>query len=227
MFLVSSLDAKSQLAGKDLAFIPQFRGAELQVEYPWNGVFLADLSSALPLHLMDWHPGFVESIPCDVGGQNFFWMRKHCSQPDANELTAITLYSISETDLGWRAHIAINGNWNINVNYEESKDLYTHDFEGFLNDIPDPQSLSLPRRVYGSDWQVSDLVESIVTLVSLQKKHNFPEPAYFDLIGTHEAGKVTPWIFHYKSGSNYQSWATEKYNSEKTRVLKELVFNGI
>ncbi len=223
MFLMGTLNVQELLGDAALAYIPQFRGSNLEIEYPWNGIVVADLSRDLPFQAMDWHPGSVSGIPCDVGGQNHFWLRSHVSSEKVLELAAFTVYGVDRTTVGWSSHVAINGNWNINLHFDETKNSYLHDFSGFEGNVPDPRTLALPRRLFGSMWEIKNIYEPIRQLIDIQNVYDFPSPAYFDLIGRYVAGKLEPFIFHYKSGSNYQTWATDKYNHEKTEVLKRLV----
>jgi hypothetical protein len=52
-------------------------------------------------------------------------------------------------------------------------------------------------------------------------KYNFPKPTYLDFIKFEKDETIdTAFILHYKSGSNYQTWANDNYNKNKTTILK-------
>jgi hypothetical protein len=61
-------------------------------------------------------------------------------------------------------------------------------------------------------------------LIQLAGKFEFPTPWYFDIIGVQdEAEGFKGLVFHYKSGSNYQPWATADYNRRKSKSLASLL----
>ena len=51
----------------------------------------------------------------------------------------------------------------------------------------------------------------------------FPHPVWIDLIKTQNQEIKESFIFHYKSGSNYQPFATPEYNEKKTQELTKLL----
>lgn len=75
-----------------------------------------------------------------------------------------------------------------------------------------PRIYPLDRRsILDEDWAVKDN-ETLYTL-------GFPEPYSVDIISTYQY----PFLFHYKTSSNYAKHCTKKYNTQKTKALTKLL----
>jgi hypothetical protein len=59
-----------------------------------------------------------------------------------------------------------------------------------------------------------------IELALLAYIHEFPHPFSFDVFKTSEN---KPFVFHYKSASNYPSFYTPEYNEKKTKALCKLL----
>ena len=207
----------------DIAYIPQYRGPDLEVRYPWNGIVIIDLESKIPYEQLDWHPGKAKGFRLDVGGQSFRWLEKYKKYTRIRNLTAFTIYSIERDKFGAETtHVALDGNWNVDFIKAPDTKLISHSFKRF-NDIPLSSSMKVPRTSVDESWKPEILHNTFVEVTNVIANQNFPFPEYFDLIGTFANKNFDFFIFHYKSGSNYQSWSTEQYNQAKTRLLEKLI----
>jgi hypothetical protein len=227
MFLIGKFDVEDILKNRDIAYIPQYRGPNLEVRYPWNGIVIIDLKSTIPYAKLDWHPGKARGFRLDVGGQSYRWQEKYEKLMRIKNLTAFTIYSVKRDDFGTETtHVALDGNWNVDFIKAFDTKLISHTFVRF-NDVPLSSTLRVPRASVGEGWEPSVLHAPLVEVQNVIANESFPYPEYFDLIGTFANKKFDFFIFHYKSGSNYQNWSDAKYNSEKTRILEKLIDGDI
>lgn len=221
MFLSRELDVNQLLFGFDLAFVPQYRGELLEVYYPWNGLVFARLD-AEALETLDWHPGSVGGFACDVGGQSHHWLERHKGDLRVRHITALTVYAKRSKSSDSPLHVAVNGNWNSNLSWEHGQPVWS--FQEFEQEVPSP--ISWRTVIAGTQYVENDLglASEFLGLEQLASNHDFPDPWYFDLIGVRgESGRFDGFVFHYKSGSNYQPWATSDYNARKTSSLMSLL----
>lgn len=221
MFMTSKFDVPSFMKESDIAFVPQFRGPGLEVSYPWNGIVVIDTKTQPNYLKIDWHPGSVLGHRVDVGGQSHWWLSENKLKSRIKPIMAFAIYDISITDEGrtTSVQIAINGNWNAIANIRNGEVVW--DFSKFLP--TDSTVLKLDAIDSVMEWRDIDLGrigEIMKDILNQIVGFDFPAPVYFDMIGIYENDEFNPLIFHYKSGSNYQPWATPTYNFSKTLALR-------
>jgi hypothetical protein len=223
MFLIGKFNVEDILKNHDIAQIPQYRGPNLEVTYPWNGIVIIDLESTIPYAKLDWHPGKAKGFRLDVGGQSYRWLERYRNVMRIKNLTAFTIYSIEKDKSGTETtHVALDGNWNVDFIKSADSNVISHSFERF-NDVPRSSTLMVPRTSVDASWEPEILHNTLVEVTNVITNQNFPYPEYFDLIGLFANKKFDFFIFHYKSGSNYQSWSNEKYDKAKTQLLENIV----
>ena len=211
MFFISDFDPEKVLGDKSFAFIPQFRG---DIIYPYAGVFLARVKSG-SYGEFSWFPGRIDGRNTDVGGRAHRWCRQNLETESIRELLMLSIRSVIKQERGLRIESQINGNFNFTIDFNEETGesrVASHDNTGEISAFWKSES---PTSELG--WIASDVTRLFLTA----KDFGWPSPHYFDFIGIRETEKFEPFIFHYKSGSNYQPWSTPDYNHAKTRALTE------
>jgi hypothetical protein len=227
MFFINRFSVADFLQEKVFGFIPQYRGENLQVFYPWNGLFMMDLHQVSDIESMDWLPGKVLGERCDVGGFNHHWLKNNLNTEEYTFLTALTIFKITYEKDHANAWLVLNGNWNCDIDINRGQKEVSYSFQRFRGEINSPDSKKVLVANFGEEFQINKLDDSVLRLADHIEKIKFPDPAYFDLIGSFNVDRGFDFfVFHYKSGSNYQKWATDSYNSEKTKAL-DRILNGM
>lgn len=213
MFFVSSLNLDAVMKGKPFSFVPQYRH-DCQTYYPWNGlVFLT--WDFLQQNDFDWMP-----LPgTDVGGSLNTLLARNA--PDA--FSFLEMWNIYDLTPGPTRDYFTHLNGNLKVRFtRDPKDAFTiYEFD---------QRMISNTRCFPYEREQRNYLEYYVRNILKVEEfmHHyqlaFPRPTYFDLLSydSFESEKDF-FVFHYKSGSNYQPWATAEYNELKTRELEKLL----
>ena len=184
MFLIGKFNVEDILENHDIAYIPQYRGPNLEVTYPWNGIVIIDLESTIPYAKLDWHPGKAKGFRLDVGGQSYRWLERYRKVMRIKNLTAFTIYDTQKDKFGTETtHVALDGNWNVDFIKAADTKLMLHSFERF-NDLPRSSTLMVPRMSVDESWEPEWLQNTLVEVTNVIANQSFPYPEYFDLIGT-------------------------------------------
>lgn len=80
MFFVRDENPTEALNASDLIYVEHSRGPGGEVYYMWNGLVYMNLDTIPEKDSIDWWCGSCEGHPVDVGGQTFYWLRRHKSQ---------------------------------------------------------------------------------------------------------------------------------------------------
>lgn len=215
MFLIDSFDVRTVLNGATFAAIPQYRGA---VSYPYAGIFIGDLQLE-DLSQIRWYPGRFQGENCDVGGKSFKWFQSRLGTQTYRELIML---SVKNAEMGRDATVIesqINGNFNFTF-------LKSHRGSEVKVLSHDPFDDIKPFWRKGDvSAQLSSLARQVASEFEKASGFQWPTPLYFDFVGVRNDESFHPFVFHYKSGSNYQPWATPAYNEKKTRALTNLMMN--
>ena len=68
MFFINEIDIENEIKDKDILYIPQYRDFG-RVKYIWNAFVCLNIPRNRNLLNLNWHPGSVNNVACDVGGQ--------------------------------------------------------------------------------------------------------------------------------------------------------------
>ncbi|WP_207477536.1 hypothetical protein [Arenibaculum pallidiluteum] len=77
MFLLKGWSFSEFLGDFHLAALRQRRR---HVRYIWNGLVVMRPAAIPGLNEMNWHGGYVDAVPVDVGGNLFHWMNKYADR---------------------------------------------------------------------------------------------------------------------------------------------------
>jgi len=212
MFLVKPVDFPALLSKNSLYFIPQFRGliteGQHEVMYPWSGFMLVNTGDYdLNIGGIQWSPKAQNGHATDVGGAAMTWLELAVNRTTTSEMLFFSILEFKNQN----AKVSLNGNWNAEMHLLPDSDVWT---------FKSHDSLDLAARILKCDSSdVEDAVaKRLVEAIEMIEPTQWPAPLYVDLLSAPEAG-LNDFVVHYKSGSNYQKWATPEYNSLKTRAL--------
>ena len=216
MFLVKHIDFSKLLLTTSLFYVPQFRGFvnnnSHEVLYPWNALMFANTSDAeLNLADIQWSPKIQKGYPTDVGGASTSWLESAVKNTSVCELLTFGIlnYRMYESHVEYR--VSLNGNWIAYVHLSKSSNdgmFKSHD------------SLDLAARILQCEPQEVEkvVVARLLEAVEMVDPSEWPDPVWIDLLSVPGIG-IDNFVLHYKSGSNYQDWATPEYNATKTSAL--------
>lgn len=157
------------------------------------------LIGALP-KLKNYDMAFVPQVRGDIiypwTGLMYFDMD---TLPHPEELKWHVDYSLKNTDVGGLNHFYL-------------KERLPHSLKLEMLTIIDDGKYSFNGSDVGDD-------KSKGRLEKIAKKYDFPHPYSFDLLSANNK----PFVFHYKSASNYPSFYTPDYNIKKTEALCKIL----
>jgi len=226
MFLVNDVNFNGLMSGYDMAFIPQYRGAQREVFYPWNGIFMAKPSEMINSKEIDWDLGTIKGHRTDIGGYSHYYLEKYMNQLNILYLEFWNVGDILED--GKRkvfplAHLNGNARFDFILEGNVCKEFKPGN-NGEDSLLLGGANKVLPYEREREDYQqyiIDNFLEAERFLID--RGVNFPHPIWIDLIKTQDQQIKESFIFHYKSGSNYQPFATPEYNSAKTQELRKLL----
>jgi hypothetical protein len=215
MFLCRDVSFTKMMEGYNFAHCPSYRN-DFSVMYPWNGIVIADTKNLPDAFNMRWGNGIVCGTPTDVGGELHYYRERYKSE--LKELY-IDMWGIL-VDTEQFEEVCINGCAQYFVNFNE-KQLRARDPQALMP----PNKKTFPHQTEREDYW-NYFYTNYDKIKKLINAYNFPKPSYIDLIKLESADDISEsFIFHYKSASNYQPWATEEYNANKTNALKTFLKN--
>lgn len=217
MFLLGDLDIDDILKDKDIAYIPQYRDNG-NVKYIWNAFVCLNMKRNPELRKLDWHPGRINNVGLDVGGQTHYSLIKN--NFDSETIEEYSIYECSVDSQGRKnLHFILNGNINYRMVFDSNDTLLEFTHIGGEKLRPNK---SFPHELDVDNYAdyLSKRALSILKLLE-SKGANLPDPKHIGLIGLVKSSDF--FIVHYKSGSNYLSFSTNDYNSSKTREVRKLL----
>ena len=221
MFLVKEISINNLMDGYDFGFVPNYRGKDFEVMYAWTGLMLFNMNTLPNPEELVWDTGSVLGHHVDVGGLNHYYLSKYKDRIHILNLEMYTLDKIILNTDGTKTITgSINGNAKISINLTcDSKliELNTPDFHI-------SETRFFPYQEARKNFHEL-IAENYIKFEEYLNNKNikFPDPPYIDLIKTDRSNFEDCFIFHYKSGSNWLGFATEKYNQKKTEMLCELM----
>ena len=218
MFWIGDDTIDSVLDDREVAFIPNFRGPQGAVGYPYAGIFIA--RKGWQSKGLNWYPGRVGSTPTDVGGQSHGWFEKVEHENRWRELIMLSIREVETGTGSLKIWSQLNGNFNFEFSASASGEISIVKSDDASEIAPFWSSQDV-------ETQLKFWAGHVLRLFEKVSDFGWPRPHYFDFIGSREADRFSPFVFHYKSGSNYQDWATEDYNSRKTNALARLLKSKI
>lgn len=216
MFLISEFDPEKILSDRSFSFIPQFRG---DIIYPYAGVFLARIQDN-SYEKFSWFPGRIDGKNTDVGGRAHVWCRQNIEKENVRELIMLSIRSATGKGNCIRIESQINGNFNFIIEYNVDSGIssvVSHDNTEDISGFWQSESPLI---------ELASIASEVARLFLSTQDFDWPSPHYFDFIGVRENRSFQPFIFHYKSGSNYQPWSTASYNLAKTEALISFAFGS-
>jgi hypothetical protein len=217
MFFIKDIDIEKEIYGKDIIYIPQYRNPS--VKYIWNAFVCLNFVRNHELRKLDWHPGRVNNIPCDVGGQTHYSLLSNnfdCRYVDEHSIFNFENKSNNEKSVIY----SINGNsvYNIFIDSEDKFTKVNHtggvkfsDEKSFEHEV-----LSLSHSEY-----LRKRLFSVIEILEKNDMNDIPNPKNIGFIGFQDSDDF--FIVHYRSGSNYLSFYTPEYNKIKTDCIKKLL----
>lgn len=222
MFFIKDINIEKMMNGKDIAFCPQYR-AEFKVFYMWNGIVFLNIDTIPNPKTIDWSFGAIMGDSTDVGGHTYFYLKNNNKEIDILFLEFWGLLDFEIRSDSIYFYTSLNGNilWDIIVN----QDWKIISFE--KKDISVSDNKMLPYETEREDYPqyAADQVKGIYKFL-IDNKINLPKPVFSDLIKIQDTDIRESFIFHYKSGSNYQTFYTAEYNIHKTNELKKIICRG-
>lgn len=216
MFFINDIDIENEINNKDMIYIPQYRDYG-RVHYPWNAFICLNIKRNKNLLNLNWHPGSVNGVACDVGGQ------AHYDLINNNfETRIIEEYSIRDIKYDLNSnYIEYIQNGNINYRLVTDKNFNLINF----NQIGGDKIFNNKSFIHENDFQdhSSYILRRTKSMVDILYKYNMnlPDPKHIGFIGFIESDEY--FILHYKSGSNYLNFTTDNYNYLKTEEVKKIL----
>jgi hypothetical protein len=217
MFLVRQVDFSKLLATNSLYYVPQFRGlvdkVGHEVLYPWNALMIIDATDdKLQLNEIQWSPKVQKGYATDVGGASTEWLESATRNNRSSELLSFGVLNFDKRLSSTSYRVSLNGNWIAELELLEGSDEWS---------MTTNDSLDLAARILNCDIQDIEavVVGRLKDAIELINPTGWPDPLWIDLLSAPEIG-LDNFILHYKSGSNYQEWATPQYNLVKSEAMK-------
>jgi hypothetical protein len=221
MFLIKEISIEELIGEHNLAFIPQYRGSKQQVFYPWDGVVIVKPDCIPSPKELNWDSGFVLGEETDVGGFGHFYLESYKNFLDILYIEFWNVASFYEEGANKYFNNAhLNGNARFNF-YIENDIIQEFKLDG---NIFQPKNKIFNYESEKEDY-VKYVVDNFLDMIYFlkQKNINFPQPMWCDFIKLMDDKISNSFIFHYKSGSNYQPFSTKVYNETKTEQLHKLL----
>lgn len=215
MFFINDIDLEKTVEKQDILYIPQYRDNN-KVHYIWNAFVVFNFKRNPSLKTIDWFPGKVNGVPCDVGGQTHFDLLK-INPVVENYIEEYSIYDIREQNQEVVIDYIQNGNINYCLKFKNDfiEVSHTGGEKLDLNRSFKHEKLNEEHGKY--------LIKRTLTILRIieDKNLDLPDPKHIGFIGF--ANSDDYFIVHYKSGSNYLSFTTDEYNKKKTIAIKKLL----
>lgn len=216
MFFIKDIDIEHEISNKDIICIPQYRDKG-KIKYLWNAFVCLNIKRNKNLLSLNWHPGSINGVGCDVGGQTHFNLKEN--NYDIVVVEEFSIYDIKYNNNYKKISYIQNGNISFDVNIKDELISVVHTSGDKIYE----------NRSFSHEMEFDDhekyIFNRVCTINSIFENHNlnFPDPKHIAFIGF--PNKIDYFIVHYKSGSNYLRFTTDEYNRLKTIELKKLLSN--
>jgi hypothetical protein len=222
MFFINDFSISKFMENSDLAFTPQYRGRFGQVYYAWNGFVLVDKEKVKDFSSHDWRYGNVEGFSTDVGGKSSTIVAGYAKKYRIKHVNTLSISTNGTEKLGalTKFSLSINGGKNL---------LVSTNYNGLIINLVEYESEShistfLPRVKSINDSEFLEFLQNFLNSVSkFIIDIDWPQPLFIEFLPFVDSA---PIVIHYKSGSNYQPFATDDYNYKKTVILKLILENS-
>lgn len=215
MFFINDIDIYDKIKDKDLIYIPQYR--TINVKYAWNAFICLNIKKCPELLNFDWHPGQVNGMACDVGGQTHHNLLN--GNYDCEIIEEYSVRDIIKNKEDFLVNYIQNGNVNYDLIIGQNNELisckHTNGYKMFENKSFPHENDKINYYEYLHNRVIS-ILSFLVT-----KNVNLPDPKHIGFIGFMNSDDF--FILHYKSGSNYLDFTTDKYNLMKTQELIKIL----
>jgi len=220
MFFIDRFSVQKTMQGGDIVFTPQYRGINGEVHYATNGFVIVNTKIVKEFKNHDWRYGLVEGFSTDVGGKSAKLIEYYKNSYRIEHFHTLSVLNSGKLDSDeFEFTLSLDGSWHANIRA---------DIKGkMISILESDQNSSLNvffeqfKSVYDLEFQ--ELIQSyLYFVIEYINKFDWPIPMHIEFL---PFAKDNPVVFHYKSGSNYQPFATSDYNFRKTEILKSIVYN--
>lgn len=247
MFFIREISISKMMEGYNFCYCPHYRSSyhyidssrrgDFVLQYPWNGIVIADIPNMPNPDELKWGLGVFNGQPADVGGEGHRYLLKYKDQLREKYIDMVCLQrdipfsgdsaSVSEGVI----EVGINGCYAIHVNFshEENKIIpFDENSAVKIMGAQDSDERALPhqtkRQNFLDYWK--NAYQYIIDNFAV--KYQFPKPTFIDLMKFEDEEIQESFIFHYKNASNGHPWQSPEYNERKTislmKVLNDYVY---
>lgn len=216
MFFINDIDIENEIKDTDIIYIPQYRDRN-QVKYVWNAFVCLNIKRNKNLLNLNWHPGSVNNVGCDVGGQSHYDLIKN--NFISKTIEEFSIRDLHITDNNMFVHYIQNGNINYHLTIDKNYNLLE-----FKNTGGDKL---FTNRSFPHETEFENHSEYVLgrtkSIIEIFEKYNLnlPDPKHIGFIGFNNSQEY--FILHYKSGSNYLEFTNDSYNQLKTNEIKKIL----
>jgi len=223
MFFMNDININDLMRNHNFAFIPQYRGDAQEVFYAWNGIIFVKPDQIINPKEFDFDWGTILGQRTDIGGYSHFYFEKYKNQLKILFLEFWNLGNlVYQNDEEKYEMCHLNGNLRFDFSMKNNEIIKFEKNKEKLNEIYDKKTFYYEEERENYQRYLVDKIIGIKEI--LAKKQIFlPDPIWVDFINVYNKDINESFIFHYKSGSNYQPFATEEYNLQKTKELKKIL----
>jgi hypothetical protein len=221
MFFVGNFSIHSTMKNCDIVFTPQYRGKNGEVYYATNGFVIVDTKIVEEFKKHDWRYGLVNGYSTDVGGKSTKLVHDYKNKYRVKHFHTLSVVSSGMLNKDeFEFMFTLDGSWHANIRTDLKGKLLS------ILESDQNSSINIFFEQFNSvnDLKFLDLVQShLYYLINFIGSYDWPLPLYIEFL---PLSADNPVVFHYKSGSNYQSFATSDYNFKKTEILKSIIYNS-
>lgn len=221
MFFVKKISVNDLMDGHNFAFVPNYRGKDFEVLYPWTGLMCFNMNTLPNPSELVWDAGSVLGYGVDVGGLNHYYLKKY---EEDIKILYLEMWNLQEVEHNEEGEKIVTCNLNGNIKF-----LLKFSPLGRLIDVDTTDHFISNTRSFPYQQERPDYYSEIASNFTKfeafldNKNITFPKPYYIDLFKTNGAKFEDCFIFHYKSGSNWLDFQTDEYNEKKTQQLHKLI----
>ena len=222
MFFINDFSVSKNMEKHDLAFTPQYRGHNGQVYYATNGFVIVNTEIVKEFASHDWRYGKIYGFSTDVGGKANNIVKEYSKKYRIKHMHTLSILTsgLSDTDAEIQLSLTLDGSYNFDILanlqgeitkvYEGLESSSLNTFFPFFESASDPEFLKY-------------LQSFVYFAMKFILSFDWPKPLYIEFLPFTD---TEPFLIHYKSGSNYQAFATDDYNYIKTRIVKSILDNS-
>jgi hypothetical protein len=227
LFFINDVDLESELKYFDCGYIPQYRGVRqnsemvlASVKYMWNMFCGFNTKRRSDLNELNWSLIPINDQPCDVGAHTHFFLQE---KTDLKQIyfEEHAIYEIKKLDEDTIfIHYCINGNSNYHLELNSKFELKKFTcLERFC------QNKTFEYELDYDDYKIYivDLVKKIFNILR-ENIEDLPNPLRLGFVKKYDDFNF--FGLHYRSSANYLDYSTDKYNLEKTELLKKIIQNS-